>query len=44
LVIAERDRLEPVTTFLSEHYGTEVEWNETYAGSFRAWRCSAKGP
>jgi hypothetical protein len=43
LVIAERDRLEPVTTFMREHYGTEVEWNETYAGSFRVWRCSAKG-
>jgi hypothetical protein len=43
LVIAERGRLDPVTTFMKEHYGTHVEWNEVYAGSFRVWRCSSAG-
>jgi hypothetical protein len=40
LVVAERGRLDPVTTFMKERYGTDVDWREVYAGSFRAWRCS----
>ena len=42
LVISERRRLDPVTTFMREHYHVAVEWNEVYQGSFRAWHCSTK--
>lgn len=40
LVVAERDRLDSVATFVREHYGMNVTWTEAYAGSFRAWRCT----
>ena len=43
LVVGERGRLDPVTTFMHEHHGIEVEWTEVYAGSFRVWRCAPKG-
>jgi hypothetical protein len=40
VIIAERGRLDPVTSFMKEHYATDVEWKQVYAGSFRAWHCS----
>jgi hypothetical protein len=40
LVVAEPGRLQPVTVFMHEHYGMDVNWNLVYQGSFRAWRCS----
>jgi hypothetical protein len=40
IVVAERGRLDPVTTFMREHYGTDVTWIPAFDGSFRAWRCS----
>ena len=40
IVVAERGRLDPVTTFMKEYYGTGVTWIPVYDGSFRAWRCS----
>jgi len=40
LVVAEPDRLEPVTLFMHEHYDMNVSWDLAYEGSFRAWRCS----
>jgi hypothetical protein len=39
IVVAERGRLDAVTTFMKERYATDVQWNEVYSGSFRAWRC-----
>jgi len=42
LVTTERGRLDPVTTFMREHDHVDVEWNELYQGSFRAWRGSTK--
>lgn len=39
LVVSELGRLEVVTTYLQEHENRQVEWEEAYAGSFRAWRC-----
>jgi hypothetical protein len=39
VIVAERGRLEPVTTFMKEHWDTDVTWMPVYDGSFRAWRC-----
>lgn len=39
LIVGEEDRLEFVTTYLREHFGKAAEWNDVFAGSFRAWRC-----
>jgi hypothetical protein len=45
LVIAARpDRLEPVTTYMREHFHEEVAWTRVNTGSFAAWRCTSRGP
>lgn len=43
LVVSEPSRLEPVTAYMREHYGTRVDWQLVYSGSFRVWRCSPAG-
>ena len=43
LVVSEYDRLAPLTTYMREHFGTQVTWTSAYDGSFRAWRCSPAG-
>jgi hypothetical protein len=42
LVVAEPGRLEPVTVFMRERYGVDVDWRAVYQGSFRVWRCSPR--
>ena len=44
LVVAEAGRLEAVTTYFREHEDASVSWEEVYAGSFRAWRCTGLTP
>ena len=44
LVVAEAGRLEAVTTYFLEHEDASVSWDEVYAGSFRAWRCTGITP
>jgi hypothetical protein len=43
LVVSERDRLEPVTVYMREHFDKVVEWTNVYEASFRVWRCSPAG-
>jgi hypothetical protein len=40
-VVADRDPLDLVTTYMHEHFSTAVTWTQVYSGSFPAWRCSA---
>jgi hypothetical protein len=42
LVVADAGRLEPVTVFMRERYGVDVDWSEVYQGSFHVWRCSTR--
>ncbi len=39
LVVSEYDRLAPVTSYMREHFETQVIWKNVYQGSFGAWRC-----
>jgi hypothetical protein len=41
LIVADRDPLELVATYMHEHFNTAVTWTQVYNGSFPAWRCSA---
>ncbi len=41
LIVADRDPLDLVTTYMHEHFDTAVHWTQVYEGSFPAWRCSA---
>jgi hypothetical protein len=41
LIVADRDPLDLVTTYMDEHFNTAVKWTQVYDGSFPAWRCSA---
>jgi hypothetical protein len=44
-IVADRDPLDLVTTYMHEHFNTAVQWTQVYDGSFPAWRCSAtNGP
>lgn len=43
LVVSDAGRLDPVTVYMREHHATMVDWQQVYSGSFRVWRCSAKG-
>ena len=40
VVVADYDRLAPVTSYMREHFGTHVTWTNVYQASFDAWRCS----
>jgi len=40
-VVADKDPLTLVTTYMHEHFNTAVQWTQVYDGSFPAWRCSA---
>jgi len=42
IVVAERGRLDPLTTCSKEYYATDVTWIPVYDGSFRAWRCAPR--
>jgi hypothetical protein len=42
-IVADRDPLDLVTTYMREHFNTAVTWNKVYDGSFPAWRCAAAG-
>jgi len=42
-IVADRDPLNVVTTYMHEHFNTAVQWTQVYDGSFPAWRCSAIG-
>jgi hypothetical protein len=41
LIVADRDPLDFVATYMNEHFSTAVSWTQVYDGSFPAWRCSA---
>jgi len=41
LIVADRDPLDLVTTYMIEHFNTAVTWTQVHNGSFPAWRCSA---
>ena len=40
LIVADRDPLDLVATYMNEHFNTAVTWTQVYDGSFPAWRCS----
>jgi len=37
--VSEYDRLAPVTSYMREHFETQVTWKNVYQGSFGVWRC-----
>jgi hypothetical protein len=39
-VVADRDPLDVVTTYMHEHFNAAIHWTQVYSGSFPAWRCS----
>src|SRR5262249_6725348 len=39
LIVADRDPLDLVATYMNEHFDTAVTWTQVYDGSFPAWRC-----
>jgi hypothetical protein len=41
LIVADRDPLDLVTTYMDEHFNTTVTWTQVYDGSFPLWRCAA---